>query len=90
MIVDWPPQENASNTAPQASAVATIKGPVDPQLLKSARELAAELRESERTLAPSHPRGAPNDSRSIEAKLPTGRPASIGFYVNWDDNSYPA
>ena len=25
----------------------------------------------------------------MEAKLPTGRPASIGFYVNDDDNSYP-
>ena len=89
VIVDWPPQENRNNTAPQAYAVTTIKGPVDPQLLKSAHELAAELRESERTLALPHPRSAPNDRRSIEAKLPTGRPASIGFYVNDDDNSYP-
>ena len=58
-------------------------------MLKSAHELAAELRESERTLAQPPPRSAPNDRRSINAKLPTGRPASIGFYVNDDDNSYP-
>ena len=87
VIVDWP--GNASNTLqPQAPATTATKGAVDPQLLKSAHELAAELRESERTLAQPPPRGAATNL-PINAKLPTGRPASIGFYVNDDDNGYP-
>ena len=57
-------------------------------MLKSAHELAAELRESERTLAQPPTRGAATNL-PINAKLPTGRPASIGFYVNDDDNGYP-
>ena len=38
---------------------------------------------------PSRLRGAPPTNLPIDAKLPTGRPASIGFYVNDDDNGYP-
>ena len=87
VIVDWP--GNASNTPqPQAPATAATKGAVDPKLLESAHELAAELRESERTLAQPHPSSAATNL-PINAKLPAGRPASVGFYVNDDDNSYP-
>jgi cellulose synthase/poly-beta-1,6-N-acetylglucosamine synthase-like glycosyltransferase/peptidoglycan/xylan/chitin deacetylase (PgdA/CDA1 family)/spore germination protein YaaH len=83
VMVDWP--GNAGNT-PRPQAPAATDGTPDPQLLSSAHELAAALRESERTLA--HPRSAAS-GRPLNAKLPTGRPVSVGFYVNDDDNSYP-
>src|SRR5262245_725302 len=86
VLVDWP--RNASNTQPQATSSTAIQGAVDPKLLKSAHELAAELRERERTMAQPHPRSAATNL-PIDAKLPSGRSASIGFYVNDDDNGYP-
>src|SRR5262245_256991 len=86
VLVDWP--RNASNTQPQATPSTAIQGAVDPKLLKSAHELAAELRERERTLAQPHPRSAATNL-PVNARLPSGRSASIGFYVNDDDNSYP-
>ena len=100
VVVDRPTQGNASNPPPPqagckesncAPSGATGMRSADPQLLKSANELAAQLRESERTLAQPHPQGPVPDRRLINTKVakPSGRPLSIGFYVNDDDNSYP-
>src|SRR5262245_37817307 len=85
VIIDWP--ENPSTAPSKVTATAVTRGAVDPTLLKSAHELAADLRERERTLAqPFQQNAAAN--LPIDAKLPSGRAASIGFYVN-DDDSYP-
>jgi peptidoglycan-N-acetylglucosamine deacetylase len=100
VIIDWPSQGNVSETpqhqtncqgASCTPAVAAAPGSVNPQLLKSAQELAAQLRESERTLAQPHARAIAADRRPIDARLvsPSDRPLSIGFYVNDDDNGYP-
>ena len=85
VIVDWP--GNASTTQLHPSGTAT-RGVIESKLAQSAHELAAVLRERERTLAQSHSR-SPASNLPINAKLPSGRSASIGFYVNDDDNSYP-
>jgi cellulose synthase/poly-beta-1,6-N-acetylglucosamine synthase-like glycosyltransferase/peptidoglycan/xylan/chitin deacetylase (PgdA/CDA1 family)/spore germination protein YaaH len=85
-IVDWP--GTASTAQPRDSSATATSQAVDPRLLKSARELAAELREKERTLAQPLPRSGAT-SLPIAAKLPSGRSTSIGFYVNDDDNGYP-
>ena len=63
----------------------------DPEALRSATRLAADLREKERDLH-HHPQAQVIERRSLPGSLarPDGRPLSIGFYVNWDDNSYPA
>jgi peptidoglycan-N-acetylglucosamine deacetylase len=70
----------------------TVATAADPELLKSASMLAAELREKERDLHVPRPQAEILDRHPIPAPLrgPTDRPLSIGFYVNWDDNSYPA
>src|SRR5262249_40376397 len=64
----------------------------DPGLLKTAAKLAADLREKERALRTSHPQAWVVDSRPVPTSLasPAGRSLSVGFYANWDDNSYPA
>jgi peptidoglycan-N-acetylglucosamine deacetylase len=49
--------------------------------------------EKERELRTYHPQAeSPPDSRPVPVALKGAdeRPLSIGFYVNWDDNSYPA
>src|SRR5262245_30149701 len=61
MIIDSP--ENSSTAPSKAPAIAVTRiavtrGAVDPALLKSAHELAAELRERERTLAQPFQRSA--------------------------------
>jgi cellulose synthase/poly-beta-1,6-N-acetylglucosamine synthase-like glycosyltransferase/peptidoglycan/xylan/chitin deacetylase (PgdA/CDA1 family) len=63
----------------------------DPEALRSATRLAAELREDERDLH-HRPQASVVERRSVPTALvrPEGRPLSIGFYVSWDDNSYPA
>ena len=63
----------------------------DPEALRSASRLAAELREDERDLY-HRPQARVIERRALPAALvrPEGRPLSIGFYVSWDDNSYPA
>jgi cellulose synthase/poly-beta-1,6-N-acetylglucosamine synthase-like glycosyltransferase/peptidoglycan/xylan/chitin deacetylase (PgdA/CDA1 family) len=69
----------------------TATTPADAELLKNANKLAAELREKERGLL-VHPQAEVFNRRPLPLSLaaPGGRPLSIGFYVNWDDNSYPA
>ena len=60
-----------------------------PQLLRPAEKLAAEARARQRQLRPhagTHPSRTPLSSLD----RPADRPLAIGFYVNWDDNSYPA
>ena len=63
----------------------------DPEALRNAARLAAELREKERSL-PHPPQAGGVERRSVPSSIapPAGRPLSIGFYVGWDDNSYPA
>ena len=51
------------------------------------------VREKERELRTHHPQAeSPPDRRPVPMALkgPDERSLSIGFYVNWDDNSYPA
>ncbi len=69
----------------------TITTAADPEALRSATRLAAELREDERDLY-HRPQARVIERRALPAALarPEGRPLSIGFYVSWDDNSYPA
>ena len=64
----------------------------DPELLKTAYKLASDLRERERGLRTRHPQAEVVDRHPIPAPLKGSkeRSLSIGFYVNWDDNSYPA
>ena len=62
--------------------------------MTGANALAAELRERERYLQRlrARVRSLPSAVRGGPAPMaqPAGRALSIGFYVNWDDNSYPA
>ena len=79
--------------APTCSAAHGIEvtTAADPEMLKSASMLAAELREKEREL-PRHPQAEVVDRHPVPVALRGSgeKPLSIGFYVNWDDNSYPA
>jgi cellulose synthase/poly-beta-1,6-N-acetylglucosamine synthase-like glycosyltransferase/peptidoglycan/xylan/chitin deacetylase (PgdA/CDA1 family)/spore germination protein YaaH len=79
--------------APTCSAAhaITVTTAADPELLKSASMLAAELREKERALR-THPQAETVDRHPVPVALrgSNTRSLSIGFYVNWDDNSYPA
>ena len=54
--------------------------------------LAAGLRKEERALRTKHPQAEVVDRRPVPVSLapPGDRSLSIGFYANWDDNSYPA
>jgi cellulose synthase/poly-beta-1,6-N-acetylglucosamine synthase-like glycosyltransferase/peptidoglycan/xylan/chitin deacetylase (PgdA/CDA1 family)/spore germination protein YaaH len=65
--------------------------PADPEKLLAAAKLAAQLRDQERKLH-RPPQARVVDRRSVPAALarPEGRALTIGFYVDWDDNSYPA
>src|SRR5262245_28019138 len=67
----------------------TVTTAADP--LRNAARLAEELREQERHLRVHRPAGE-GQHRSVPASLaaPQGRTLSIGFYVDWDDNGYPA
>jgi cellulose synthase/poly-beta-1,6-N-acetylglucosamine synthase-like glycosyltransferase/peptidoglycan/xylan/chitin deacetylase (PgdA/CDA1 family) len=61
------------------------------ELLKAAANLAANLRKEQRALR-TRPQAEVVDRRPVPASLavPGNRSLSIGFYANWDDNSYPA
>src|SRR5262245_38591790 len=63
----------------------------EPEKLGAAEKLAAQLREQERALH-RPPQARVVERRSVPAALlsPKDRPLSIGFYADWDDNSYPA
>ena len=65
---------------------------VDPALLKSAARLAAEARARQHLARSWRLKSAALPSRTLAAALRPlpGRPLSIGFYVNWDETSYPA
>ena len=66
--------------------------PPIPNCSKTAYKLASDLRERERGLRTRHPQAEVVDRHPIPAPLrgSKDRSLSIGFYVNWDDNSYPA
>ena len=63
-----------------------------PNCSKPPSKLAADLREKERALRTRHPQAEVVDRHPVPAPLggSNERSLSIGFYVNWDDNSYPA
>jgi cellulose synthase/poly-beta-1,6-N-acetylglucosamine synthase-like glycosyltransferase/peptidoglycan/xylan/chitin deacetylase (PgdA/CDA1 family)/spore germination protein YaaH len=101
LIVNRPPLAESSEPypsircawAPKCSAAhsLTVTSAADPEALRNAARLAEELREKERDLRVRHP-ASEGQHRSVPASLaaPQGRALSIGFYVDWDDNSYPA
>ena len=70
-----------------------LRKAVDPALLRSAARLAAEARAREK-LAHSwrtkNAHAAPARPLSAALRPLPHRPLAIGFYVNWDDTSYPA
>ena len=71
-------------------ALAKVKA-AEPQLLKPAEKLAAEIRARQKQLRPA-PAAHSGNMHTPPPSLgrPKGRPLAVGFYVNWDDNSYPA
>ena len=79
--------------APTCSAVhgITVATGADAEMLKSASMLSGELRKKERSLN-KHPQAEVVNRQPVPGPLRGAgdRPLSIGFYVNWDDNSYPA
>ena len=70
----------------------TDSNAADPELLKTASKLASDLRERERDLRTRHPQAEVVNRHPLPAPLRGSkeRSLSVGFYVNWDDNSYPA
>lgn len=80
--------------APTCSAAhgITVTTAADPEMLKSASMLGAELREKERELPTRRGQAEMVDRHPLPVALRGSgdKPLSIGFYVNWDDNSYPA
>jgi peptidoglycan-N-acetylglucosamine deacetylase len=99
MIVHRPTAINFSNhpvsircawapTCSPAHAVVSASSS-DLELLKSASQLATQLRESERSLHTRHPQAWSPEKPALATESQSDRPLSIGFYVNWDDNSYP-
>ncbi|KRE99552.1 polysaccharide deacetylase [Frateuria sp. Soil773] len=63
-----------------------------PGLLKPAERLAAEVRARQKQLHPPRTRAknAPAHTPPPSLDKPADRPLAIGFYVNWDDSSYPS
>lgn len=64
-----------------------------PALLKPAARLAAEVRARQKLLHEPRTRIKGNPTRTpppLSLDKPAGRPLAIGFYVNWDDSSYPS
>jgi cellulose synthase/poly-beta-1,6-N-acetylglucosamine synthase-like glycosyltransferase/peptidoglycan/xylan/chitin deacetylase (PgdA/CDA1 family)/spore germination protein YaaH len=73
-------------------ALAHVKA-AEPELLKSAAKLAAEVRAKQKQLYRSRPHASRNTTAHAPPVLldkPAGRSLAIAFYVNWDDSSYPA
>ncbi len=64
----------------------------DPELLKTAYKLASDFARAGAGAGTRHPQAEVVDRHPIphRSKDPKERSLSIGFYVNWDDNSYPA
>ena len=78
--------------APTCSPAHATTTASNPELLGSAVSLATELRQQETIRADRPPAAGLPRRQSVPAALGRlkDRPLSIGFYVNWDDNSYPA
>jgi cellulose synthase/poly-beta-1,6-N-acetylglucosamine synthase-like glycosyltransferase/peptidoglycan/xylan/chitin deacetylase (PgdA/CDA1 family)/spore germination protein YaaH len=73
-------------------ALANVKA-ADPELLKPAAKLAAEVRARQKLLRASHThatKAASTHVPPLSLDKPADRPLAIGFYVNWDDSSYPS
>ncbi|MDW2981571.1 glycosyltransferase [Rhodanobacter sp. KK11] len=73
-------------------ALAGVKA-AEPELLKPAARLAAEVRARQKLLHLRHThasKAASTHTPPPSLDKPAGRPLAIGFYVNWDDNSYPS
>jgi cellulose synthase/poly-beta-1,6-N-acetylglucosamine synthase-like glycosyltransferase/peptidoglycan/xylan/chitin deacetylase (PgdA/CDA1 family)/spore germination protein YaaH len=72
-------------------ALADVKA-AEPELLRSAAKLAAEVRAKQKQLHPRSHLNKPGAPHSPPPSLdkPADRPLAIGFYVNWDDSSYPS
>src|SRR5262245_30007321 len=98
VFVDQPSVGNGDSSARQsircawtpncAPAHAVTALTTDPDSLRSAKQVAAELREKERLLPPLRPQGETFNHRPVSASLasPSGNALSVGFYVNDDDN----
>ena len=76
-----------SSTCSAAHPVAAV---ADPAALSSASDLAAELRKQERERDARQAQAAASHPIPALLRGTSEKPLSIGFYVNWDDNSYPA
>jgi cellulose synthase/poly-beta-1,6-N-acetylglucosamine synthase-like glycosyltransferase/peptidoglycan/xylan/chitin deacetylase (PgdA/CDA1 family)/spore germination protein YaaH len=79
----------------QLHALAGVKA-ADPELLKPAARLAAEVRARQKLAHPAHGHathgasGVPGRALQPSLDKPANRPLAIGFYVNWDESSYPS
>ena len=70
-----------------------VRKAVDPALLKSAARLAAEARKRQKLVRAwqfKSAHGTPSRKLATALRPLPQRPLAIGFYVNWDDTSYPA
>ena len=103
VVVDQPGMERPDPSTPHPSIrcawqptclpahALNVTKAADSELLKAAANLAANLRKEERALRARHPQAEVVDRRPVPAvAVPGNRSLSIGFYANWDDNSYPA
>ena len=73
-------------------AMANVKA-AEPELLKSAAKLAAEVRARQKLLHAPHRHASKPAALHVpppSLHKPADRPLAIGFYVNWDDSSYPS
>jgi len=71
-------------------ALANVKAAA-PELLKPAAKLAAEVRARQKQLHAPHLHASKAPATHVpplSLDKPADRPLAIGFYVNWDDNSY--
>lgn len=71
-------------------SLAAVKA-AEPELLKPAARLAAEVRARQKLLRSSPRHATKPAARHIpppSLSKPAGRPLAIAFYVNWDDSSY--
>ncbi|MCX5497068.1 glycosyltransferase [Kaistia dalseonensis] len=83
----------ANIIAPARSGLHALPGQPANALQASADKLADDLHSKERALARAQHKATnttTSDGRAAPLTAPDGRALSIGFYVNWDDNSYPS
>ncbi|HEY8587403.1 MAG TPA: glycosyltransferase [Rhodanobacter sp.] len=90
----WPRMDglHISELSHTRHALTGVKA-VAPELLRPAARLAAEVRARQKQLHPSRDHAgktAPARNRPLSLDKPANRPLAIGFYVNWDDSSYPS